>query len=533
MNGTTFAPFQFRTFRLLWIASLITNLGWQIQSVAAGWLMASLSSSPATVALVQAAVTFPLAILSILGGVFADNYERRTVMILAQVFMLFMTISLAGLTWAALISPWALLVFTFAIGCGVAMHLPSWQASVGDLVPRKHLPQAVMLNGMGFNLMRSVGPAVGGAIVAAFGAAVSFAINAATYFPVLLALASWKPERTPNFLPPEPLGSALGAGLRYVILSPDHVKIMLRGAVFGFSAVAALALMPLVARQLLQGTAITFGLILTCFGAGAVTVALTLHRVREKVETETIIRVSFLFLATGLMATALSKNVWATGVAAGVTGMAWQSSMSLFNVATQLSTPRWVLGRAMSILQVFTFGGMTLGSVTWGRVATAAGLETALALASATCLLGAALGLMVRLPGENNDDLDPHGRFTPPDPDLQIDMQSGPIKVSVEFHIRPENTRAFLELMALRRRIRLRDGARSWSLNRDMSQPDLWHESYRVPTWAAYLRHMQRRTTKDAENYSHLADLHQGNEPPVARRWIERPADASQLLANK
>ncbi|MDV7142133.1 MFS transporter [Tropicimonas sp. TH_r6] len=531
MANATIAPFQYRSYRLLWAASVVTNLGGLIQGVGAGWLMTSLSNSPIMVSLVQGAVTLPLAVLSVLGGVFADNYERRSVMMAAQTFMLATSCALAILTWMRMIGPWGLLAFTLAIGCGAAMHLPSWQASVGDLVPREHLPQAVMLNGMGFNLMRSTGPAVGGLIVALFGAAAAFAVNAVTYVPVIFALSSWKPKREPDPLPREPLGSALRAGMRYALLSAGHMRIFIRSAIFGCSAVAILALMPLVARVVVQGTAITYGALLACFGMGAVLVALTMHRIRDRFGYEAIVRSAFLGLALGLFAISRSETIWAAGAAAFVTGIAWQSAMSLFNVATQMATPRWVLGRVMSLLQVFTFGGMSIGSYVWGRMADNADVQTALAVAAVTCLLGASLGVVMRLPEETSANLDPFRGFTPPELALDIDLQSGPIKVSVEFLIPRQNTRAFLEVMAQRRIIRMRDGADNWSLYRDLVEPDLWHETYRVPTWAAYLRHMARRTTTDAENFHKLTELHSGEDPPRARRWIERPADPEHLHA--
>jgi hypothetical protein len=187
----------------------------------------------------------------------------------------------------------------------------------------------------------------------------------------------------------------------------------------------------------------------------------------------------------------------------------------------------------MSVLQVFTFGGMTLGSYIWGRLAGTAGLETTLTTAAVYCLFGAALGFIIRLPADERRNLDPHGRFRMPELALAVDMQSGPIKVSVEYVIPKQKTARFLRLMARRRVIRLRDGAHSWSLYRDLAEPDRWHESYRVPTWAAYLRHMARRTKSDAENFDVLLTLHAGDAPPVARRWIERPADPEHLHRNR
>ncbi|MFV0361031.1 MFS transporter [Tropicimonas sp.] len=529
MASATFAPFQYRTYRMLWIASLITNLGGMIQNVGAGWLMTSLTESPAMVAMVQGSVTLPMAVLSLLGGVFADSFQRRTVMLAAQSFMLVVSALLALLTWTGMIGPWSLLAFTFAIGCGAAIHLPSWQASVGDLVPREDLPQAVLLNGMGFNLMRSAGPAVGGMIVALFGAAAAFAINAATYLPVIAVLHGWNPPRAAETLPREPVGSALVSGLRYIALSGEHLKVLLRAAVFGFAAVAVLALMPVIASTVLQGTAMTFGALLAAFGIGAVIAALTMRRLRERMDSETIVRLSMVALALGMLGLARSGALLPACIAAVLCGAAWQSAMSLFNVVAQLSTPRWVLGRVMSVLQVFTFGGLTLGSFVWGHVADGGGVQAALTAAAVACLIGAALGLLIPLPSDEARNLEPFHRATLPVPALDIEMNSGPIKVSVEYVVPQAHTGRFLELMARRRVIRLRDGAHGWSLYRDLGDPERWHESYRVPTWAAYLRHLARRTSTDAENFLQLRALCPEDCPPQARRWIERPADPEHL----
>ncbi|WP_232829353.1 MFS transporter [Tropicimonas sp. IMCC34043] len=533
MSDSTFAPLKYPAYRALLGASLVANLGVLVQGVGAGWLMTSLTDDAGMVALVQGSQTLPLAVLSLLGGVLADSFERRSVMLLAQIFMLAMAALLAGLAALQIITPWSLLAFTFAISCGTAIRLPSWQASVGDLVPREHLPQAVMLNGMGFNLMRSVGPAVGGVIVALWGAGAAFTITAVGFAPMLYTLANWRPASLPDPLPREPLGASLRVGLRYASLSTEHLKIMMRGAIFGFGAVSFLALLPLVARDMLQGTASTYGLILGFFGVGAVGAAMSLRRLRERFDTETIVRIAFLCLAVALPLTGLSRSVWLTGVAGMIAGFAWQCSMALFNIAVQLSTPRWVLGRIISVLQVFTFTGMSLGSWLWGEVATRFAVPEALFGAAAVCLLGGLLGLVVRLPEEGRDNLEPHNGAAPPVPALDIDMRSGPIKVQVEYIVPDEKTEAFLELMARRRVIRQRDGALGWSLYRDLAEPERWHESYRAATWAGYLRHLARRTTTDAENYKLLVALLGGDPRAKARRWIERPPDPRQLHARR
>src|SRR4029453_5238906 len=282
------SPFSYPVFRSIWIASLLSNFGSLIQSVGASWMMLSIAASPDMVALVQASTALPIMLLSLVAGAMADNMDRRRVMVFAQIFMLVVSVVLALCAWTGLVGPWTLLVFTFAIGCGAAFFAPAWQASVGDMVPRPEVPGAVALNSMGFNIARSVGPAIGGAIVAAAGAAAAFGVNAASYIALLIVLARWqRPPRTAA-LPSETLGIAMAAGIRYVAMSPPIRTVLLRAAVFGFGASSILALLPLVAKHLVAGGPLTYGLLLGAFGVGAVTGALGAARLRERLSTEAI-----------------------------------------------------------------------------------------------------------------------------------------------------------------------------------------------------------------------------------------------------
>src|ERR1044072_397070 len=274
------SPFKFPVFRGVWTASLLSNFCSLIQSVGASWMMLSIAPSPDMVALVQASTSLPIMLLSLVAGAMADNMDRRRVMVSAQIFMLLVSLALALCAWVGLIGPWTLLLFTFSIGVGSAFFAPAWQASVGDMVPRAEVPSAVALNSMGFNIARSVGPAIGGAIVAAAGAAAAFAVNAVSYVPLLAVLARWKPPARAHTLPSETLGIAMSAGIRYVAMSPHIRTVLLRAAVFGFGASSILALLPLVAKHLVSGGPLTHGLLLGAFGIGAVAGATGAARVR-------------------------------------------------------------------------------------------------------------------------------------------------------------------------------------------------------------------------------------------------------------
>ncbi len=523
-STSTLTLFRNQTFRMLWIAALASNFGGLVQAVGAAWLMTSLTQSQSMVALVQSSVTLPIMIFSLLAGVFADNFDRRRVMLIAQSFMLLVSIVLAVLAYEGLLSPWLLLTFTFLIGCGTALHNPSWQASMGDIVSRDELSAAVSLNSMGFNLMRSIGPAAGGAIVAIAGVAAAFVVNAFSYFGIIAALWFWRPATPQRRLPREPMGSAFSAGLRYVAMSPNLMKVIFRGFLFGLSAIAILALLPLIVRELLQGGAFVYGVLLGCFGAGAVCGALLNARLRARFHNEHITRAAFLAFAVSSMTLGLSHHYMFSGAALLFAGASWVMALSLFNVTIQLSTPRWVVGRALALYQTGVFGGMAGGSWAWGAMAENFGVDRAMFSAAALLIVGAMVGLRVPLPDFTNLNLDPLNTFKEPSLRLDLKQRSGPIMIMVDYEIVQNDVPEFLAAMSERRRVRIRDGAQQWTLLRDLENPDIWTETYHVPTWVEYIRHHERRTQADAESYERLLKLHRGKKRPKVHRMIERQA---------
>jgi MFS family permease len=517
------SPLKLPIFRAIWIASLVSNFGGLIQSVGASWMMTSLANSPQLVALVQASTTLPIMLLSLWAGAVADNLDRRLVMLWAQTLMLLVSLVLSIFAWQGLLTPWLLLGFTFLIGCGTALNGPAWQASVGDMVPRKSLPAAVALNSMGFNMARSVGPAIGGLIVAAAGAAAAFLVNAVSYIGLIIVLARWRPETGTRQLPRETLGVAMAAGVRYVAMSPNVRLVLLRAALFGMAASAVPALMPLVARDLIGGGALTYGILLGAFGIGAVGGGLANSGLRQKLSTEWIVRISSLLLALGAAATGLSTSLAVTIIALMMAGAAWVLALATFNVTVQMATPRWVVARALSLYQMAAFGGMALGSWGFGLVAEHRGVGAALTAAAALQLAGMLPGIRLPLPQVEDLNLDPLRSWTAPETAVPVQPRSGPVVVTIEYRIDESNVEPFLAAMNERRRIRRRDGARHWTLLRDLADATVWIERYHVATWLDYLRHNQRRTQADADNMATIGALHMGPDGPLVRRMLERP----------
>ncbi|MDO5647719.1 MFS transporter [Paracoccus sp. (in: a-proteobacteria)] len=528
------APFRHRDFRNLWAATLFSNFGGLVQAVGAAWLMTQLTTSPTLIALVQASNTLPIMLLAIASGALADIFDRKTLLITALLMLTVVSVGLAVIAWLGWLNPWLLLMFTFLLGAGVALYNPPWQASVGDLVPRADLPAAVSLNSVGFNLMRSVGPAAGGFIVAAYGAAAAFAVNAFSYLPLLFAMSRWHPQTAPRITKPEPFMAAMGAGLRYVALSPNLVRVLIRGALFGFAAIAVLALLPLVALSHPEGGSMLFGGLLGCYGVGAIAGAMLNPRIRARFDNENITRLAFAGFAVAALILGLTDSVWLHAAALLPAGAAWVLALSLFNVTVQLSTPRWVVARALAMYQTAVFGGMAIGAWVWGMVAGSQGLNVALTAAGGVLLVGAVIGIWLRAPEFGTADLDPVNGFREPELALDLRGRSGPIMIMVDYRIDQSDTPEFLRLMRLRRDIRRRDGARNWALLRDLEHPGQWSESYHIATWDEYVRHNLRRTKTDAEVTTALRALHRGDSAPAVHRMIERhnvtPQDDMPLL---
>lgn len=525
------SPWNYPIFRAVWVASLASNFGGLIQSVGASWMMLSLSGSERMVALVQASVTLPILLLSLLAGAIADNLDRRRVMLFAQSLMLTVSVVLAAFAWAGWLTPVTLLTFTFLIGCGTALNGPAWQASVGDMVGRPALPSAIALNSMGFNIARSLGPAIGGAIVAAAGAAAAFLVNALSYVGLIVVLSRWRPVRSPRQLPPERLDLAMAAGVRYVAMSPNIRRVLFRALLFGLSASALPALMPIVARDLVGGGPLTYGVLLGAFGVGAVAGALQVRRLRARFATEQVVRLASVAFAIGAATAGVSQSLFATIAALFVAGAGWVVALSTFNVTVQLAAPRWVVARALALYQMFAFGGMAAGSFLFGSLAEVQGLAPALVGAALLQLAGILIGTFQPLPAMQEVNLDPLARWKEPETQVPVTPRSGPIVIRIEYRIREADIQAFLEAMGERRRIRLRDGARHWSLLRDLADPELWLERYHVATWLDYVRHNQRRTHADATNMQQILALHIGPEKPAVQRMIERETHTLPGLA--
>jgi len=516
------APLTQATFRRIWLASLLSNLGLLIQAVGAAWAMTQMTSSADKVALVQTALMLPVMLIAMPAGAIADMYDRRIVALISLSISLVGATALTVLAWYGLVTPEILLASCFVVGSGMALFGPAWQSSVSEQVPAEMLPSAVALNGISFNIARSFGPAIGGIVVAVAGAVAAFAANAVLYVPLLVVLFLWRRTSEPSRLPRERLNRAIVSGVRYIANSPSIKIVLARTLVTGVIGGSVSALMPLVARDLLHGGAQTYGIMLGAFGMGAVIGALNIAEVRKRLSGEAAIRACALSMGGAIAAVALSREPVLTAAALVVAGAMWMLAVALFNIGVQLSAPRWVAGRSLAAFQASIAGGIAIGSWGWGRLTDAAGVETALLVSAALMLASPLLGRWLQMPrvGARNEDAE---LLADPEVQLSLTARSGPLVVEIEYRVAQDNSRAFHNVMQEVQLSRQRNGAYGWSIARDIADPELWTERYHCPTWLDYLRQRNRATQSERALHQRAIDFHLGPDPVRVRRMLERP----------
>ena len=397
--GSAWRPLRHRSFALLWSAALVSNIGSWMHELAAGWLMTTLTTSHAMVALVQTATSLPVFLLALPAGTLADRIDRRRLQIFVQATMLVLAAVLGALVLAGRINSLLLLGVTLAIGACTAILSPSWQSILPQLVPREDLPGAVALHVVGMNIARSIGPALGGALIVGLGIAWPFFVNAASFIAVILALLAWRPA-------PRPVAAgtqvgydrALMQGLDQARSNPALQRTLLRSALFYFFASAYWALLPVVAREQLGGGAPLFGILVGCIGIGAVSGVFFLPRLRARGGLDGVVLVGTLGTAVAVTGYALLRQPVLGMLASLVAGVSWLANFSSLNVAAQFAVPDAMRGRGMALFSGLFYGCLALGSLFWGLVADHAGLSAALLLTAAGLVVGLVVARRLPLP---------------------------------------------------------------------------------------------------------------------------------------
>ena len=520
-----FAPLREPTFRRIWTASLFSNFGQLILGVGAAWQMTILApGDPSMVALVQTALMVPLMLVALPAGAVADMFDRRKIALIGLGFSIFSSAVLTAIAFADLTTPWLLLSFCALIGAGVALYNPSWQASIGEQVSAVRLPAAVALGTISYNVARSFGPAIGGLVVLALGAKAAFAINACFYIPLWLAFLVWSRKHVPSRLPPERIDRAIMSGARFARHSPQIRTVMIRAFVFALCSASSTALAPLVAKELLHGNAGVYGIMLGSTGVGAVIGALFIGNLRARFSAEAVQRFCAIATAIGLIVIGASRSLPLTCAALFLSGGCNIVGFAMLNVSVQLSAPRWVTARALSLYSSALTGGVAIGAWLWGEVAKNSDVSFALTASGIAVGLSFLLGFVLRLPQATEEEANALVEIGyEPQVELALTVRSGPVVIEVEYDVAPDDAREFYAAMIEVTKVRRRIGAFNCSLSRDVANPALWIERYQCPTWGDYLRMRDRYTQADFDVQAAADAFNHSHGQSRVHRRLERP----------
>jgi MFS family permease len=512
-------PLRVPVFRNLLIADVISDAGAFMQNVGAAWLMVSLGAGPIYVALTQTAASLPYFLLALPAGAAGDIVDRRKLVLFTESWMMGIALLLAILTIAGVMSPWILLLLTFALSAGDAFETPAWRAILPELVPKEDLAAASALNGIEFNLARAVGPALAGTIISVAGVATAFIANFVSFFGVILVVARWKRPVRKRSTPPESFSGATVAAIRYVRHSPAILTVLLITGVVMFFSSALFALLPTVSRSV-NRNASGYGLLLGCFGVGAIIGALIMQSARNRWATESIVSTGVVSLGLVILAMSVLHRLSTLAPVMLVGGAAWVIFISLISALIQNLAPDWVRARVLAIFILIYQGTYALGTAAWGAVAQRSGVGTALVYAGIGTVATAAIALFAHLP-DSTADLTPwnHWRMPVVVGDVDADVEKGPVMVTVEYAVIPKRTEEFLATMHEYSRVRRRDGAYQWAIFRDTEVADRYLEMFLVNSWAEHLRQHERQTEADSELEGRITSCLSGE--PMVRHLID------------
>ncbi|MFZ5739579.1 MAG: MFS transporter [Pseudomonadota bacterium] len=513
---SAWTAFRHTAFAAMWTATVVANTGTWMYNAASSWLMTNLEADAFTVSLVQVASSLPMFLFAIPAGALSDIVDKRRFLILIEIVLTVFAVASAALVGLGLMNPVLLLLFTFLLGAGAAFAAPAWQSIVPLLVPKPDLGSAVTSNGVGVNVSRAIGPALGGVVIGIIGIAAPFWINALSNFAVIGALLWWRPPAArSSSLPPERLFGAIVIGFRHARYNLELRATLIRAVAFFFFASAYWALLPLVARSRIAGGPELYGILLGAIGLGAIGGAFALPWVKARLGPDRVVAVGTFGTAISLVLFGAVQRAELAVLACVIAGMSWIAVLASLNVSVQVALPDWVRGRGLAMFVTTFFGAMTAGSALWGQVASMFGLPAAHFAAAAGAVLGIAATWRWKLHGSADSDLSPSMHWPSPVLTVEADADQGPVLITVEYRIADAERDAFLRAILQLSRQRRRDGAYAWDVFEDAADKGCFVEVFKVASWLEHLRQHQRVTNADRIVQDSVRRFHAAAEPKV------------------
>jgi MFS family permease len=515
------APFTYRAFAIIWLATVVSNIGYWMYDVATGWLMVSLDANPLTVSMVQVANTLPMFLFAVPAGAWVDIIDQRRFLIAGETAVTLTSTAFAVLVWLHLIGPASLLIMSFLVTVGSALTAPAWQAIVSQLVPKPALQSAVAANSVGINISRAVGPALGGLLVVSLGMSAPFWINAVSNIGVIAALIWWRPPSKPVVpLPAESFSSVVRTGLRHARYNPYLAATLIRTMGFFLFASAYWALLPLVANRQIAGGAALYGVLLGAIGAAAVGTAFVLGDLRSRLGANRLLAVASIMTGAATALFAVAHRPLTAVVASLLAGSSWICAVSSLNVSAQISLPDWVRGRGLAMYVTVMFGALTAGSVLWGQLATCWSIPAALLIAAVGAVFAVPMTWRWKLQLGENVDFSPSMRWPVPVTVRTVEPDRGPVLITIEYRINPNEREAFLNALARSSGARRRDGAYNCGIFEDPNEEGRFVETFMTDSWLEHLWQHQRVTKTDEQDLLYTVRRFQIGEGPKATHLI-------------
>jgi MFS family permease len=375
-------PFSHLPFAVIWAATSLSLTGIAISDAASAWLMTTIDADPRAVSFVQVASNLPMFLFTLPAGALADIMQPRTYLIVIESFVVLMMASFGAAIYFHLVGPALLLTVVFLLGAIWSLAAPAWMSVTPMLVPPADLEAANAANSVGYNVSRAIGPAMAGFAIVHFGAQSPYWLFAAANTISVLALLWWRAPLRVSGRKREPFLKAISVGCRHVLTNRQFQHTLWRTiAIYPFAA-AYLALLPLVAKNLPEQGAQTYGFLLALISVGAVLGAFALDRLRSRHSPDRTVAIGTVILGAGLAIFAMANSSILAATAAIVCGAAWTIILAVLYVSAQLALPDGTRCRGLGVFLTTIFGCVTFGSALWGQLAASVGVTNAFLIAA-------------------------------------------------------------------------------------------------------------------------------------------------------
>ena len=505
----------------LWLPSVVSGVCVSAHDTAATWLMNTLGASPLLLSLIATAASLPFFVFTLPAGTLADLSDRKTLLIAVYLWLAAAAGLLAVFTWLHWVHPYVILTTVFLLGIGFAFNAPVWGSIVPEIVQKEELASAITLGGVQMNLSGILGPALGGLLLPIMGPAMLFSLNALAFLTMARVISQrYRRRRRPephleNFI------ESFASAARYVRYTPGMQVILTRNFVCSLFIAAVPALVPVVALQHLRLQASQLGLVFTSMGIGSLLGAtLILPYARAKASPNTLTILAGVILVVVLVLMSIVPNLWMFLPVTALAGISWTVKASELWIAGQRAMPDWARGRMNAVNLMASQGGVALGGVLWGGAATYVGLGPT--LVGGALLLTASLTLAIPLSINfaSSLNLDPAPLKTTHEFPLTPEPDDGPVTVTRDLIIRPEDREEFLALVKEYRLIFLRNGAFLFRVGENLEHPGTFRTEMLVSSWAEHLRQFARMTKAETELVERVWAMHAGDEDMVVGHYL-------------